>query len=75
MTFKTHNKYIIIILTPLILGAIIDNVDFISRIYSNFFQIFAILFTIFWFWSGKTFAKLDSNKLKAFLNKLIDLTQ
>lgn len=65
MISRTYYKCITLILIPLILGILIDNVNFISRIYSNYFWYFAVLFLLFWFWSGKTFSKLIANKLKA----------
>jgi len=67
MQSKTICKSITIILIPLLLGIIIDNVNFISRIYSNYFWYFAVISILFWFWSGKIYAKLITNKLKALL--------
>ncbi|HAG44344.1 MAG TPA: hypothetical protein DCL31_14735 [Clostridium sp.] len=67
MRCENKSKYILIILIPLIIGIIINRVNFILQIYSTVPWIFVIAFIIFWFWVGKVFAKANHNRVKSFL--------
>ncbi|ARC86655.1 putative membrane protein [Clostridium argentinense CDC 2741] len=67
MDCKNKSKYIVIILIPLIIGIIINRVNFILQIYSTIPWIFVIAFIIFWFWAGKVFAKANHNRVESFL--------
>lgn len=66
MECKSINRYKMLIFIPLVLGILIDNISFISRIYVNLFWVVSILFIIFWFWTGKVFARSSKNKIKGF---------
>ncbi|KOA18491.1 hypothetical protein CLHOM_33930 [Clostridium homopropionicum DSM 5847] len=70
--YKATNKYRLVIFIPLILGILIDNVSFISKIYTEGYMFISILFIVFWFWAGKLFAEISENKRKGFFqgNKL-----
>lgn len=72
MEHKAANKYRLVICIPLILGILIDNVSFISKIYTEVYMFISILFIVFWFWAGKLFAEISENKRKGFFegNKL-----
>ncbi|WP_461615038.1 hypothetical protein [Clostridium sp. Marseille-QA1073] len=66
MNCENKSKYILIILIPLIIGIIINRVNFILQIYSTVPWIFAIAFIIFWFWAGKVFSRANYNRVKSF---------
>lgn len=69
---KVSSRYKLIIFIPLILGILIYNIGFISKLYADMFRAISILFIIFWFWAGRIFARLSENKRKGFYlgNKL-----
>lgn len=64
--YKSINRYKMLIFIPLVLGISIDNISFISKIYARLFWGVSILFIIFWFWTGKVFARSSRNKIKGF---------
>lgn len=66
MEYKVASRYRLVIFIPLILGILIDNISFISKIYADLFWFISILFIVFWFWTGKLFARLNENKRKGF---------
>gem|GEM_PF-1215488 len=72
MEYKVAIKYTLVIFIPLILGMLIDNISFISKIYTEIFMFISVIFIAFWFWVGKLFAGLYDNKRKGFFqgNKL-----
>ena len=67
MNCENKSKYILIILIPLIIGIVINRVNFVLQIYSTAPWIFVIAFIIFWFWTGKVFATANHNRAKSFL--------
>lgn len=67
MSDKVNSRYRLAIFIPLILGILIDNMSFISKIYIEAYIFISILFIAFWFWTGKLFARLGENKRKGFI--------
>lgn len=66
MSNKVNSRYKLIIFIPLIIGILIDNIIFISKIYDDIFMFVSIIFIAFWFWTGKLFARLSESKRKGF---------